>query len=313
MSTLESRRVINPILSNIAKVAALQGTGCGFMLFPELGVSQHGGQLLTYDSEHFMLADTTRSPGDCPAQIRPGTYTGTRWALKSNALEGVLPWEEITAAQVPRVQLERNTIFTVQEKLNLGREVEQATKARDPNSYDAGSVVTLAGVNQWGDAASDPAGVIDAAQETIRQSIGVYANTLIVPAAVNIVLKRHPDILDAFKYTQTGILDDSQLRQYFGIQNYCVPTVVYADSSGNFIDVWGKDVILAYVAPTNTGMQLSQARPAFGYTLTMNNHPMVEPTVSERRCKTNYYPVFYDYTPEIFCQLAGFLIRDAVA
>jgi hypothetical protein len=72
------------------------------------------------------------------------------------------------------------------------------------------------------------------------------------------VVRRHPAILDLFKYTSAGELTDDNLRQVFKVDKVLVAKGIknqgkegQVNSMGN---IWGNCCLLAYVG-NNTGMQ----------------------------------------------------------
>lgn len=80
------------------------------------------------------------------------------------------------------------------------------------------------------------------------------------------------------------------------------------DDAGGSIDVWGKDVILAYVPSSPSGME----EPSFGYTYTMEGHPMVEVPYWDNSNKSWIYGVGYERAPVLSGIASGFLIASAV-
>lgn len=308
----KGRRIIDPILTNVAK-ANKQGNMVGLQLFPRVTVNSYGGQIIEYDDTDFIPVDSSRAAGGCIAGIQVGRYNGNNFALTMHALMGEVPIEHVSDAQnVPGINLQMQAVNTVQAKLNLELEIEHATKARDANNYGSGNKTTLTDTNRWDDTGVDPKGTVMTAKEAIRTAIGVYPNTMIVPALTNSRLKVNDVIVERFQYNNSPVITDAMLQQYFEMENYLVPMAVSLPQlGGTKVDVWGVDVILAYVAPPQGSNSKEMAEPSFGYTYVFEGHPLVEPGMYERKCKKWEYPVSYDRTVVMNCPDAGYLIKDA--
>jgi hypothetical protein len=106
--------------------------------------------------------------------------------------------------------------------------------------------------NQWNDFVnSDPATDVAVGKDVILQNTGQTANRLLIGQEVFKYLRMHPDALDRFKHTQTGILSAAQVAQWLDIDSIIVGTAIVntaakgaADSMGY---VWGKNALLSYV------------------------------------------------------------------
>ncbi|NOR69810.1 MAG: hypothetical protein GQ532_08990 [Methylomarinum sp.] len=80
------------------------------------------------------------------------------------------------------------------------------------------------------------------------------------------------------------------------------------DDNDNSIDVWGKDVILAYVPSASTG----QEEPSYGYTYTMDGNPSVEVPYWDNSTKSWVYGVSYERAPVASGIASGFILNNAV-
>jgi hypothetical protein len=96
------------------------------------------------------------------------------------------------------------------------------------------------------------------------------------------------------------------LAALWDLQSVAVGKAVAFDDAGNDIDIWGNNAILAYVPPQTSGME----EPSFGYTYTMQNHPLVERPYYENNARSWIYPVTYERVPVLTGLLSGFLIQS---
>lgn len=316
-------RVVDPVLTTFAH-GYVHPQMVGNALFPVVPVSQRGGQVIKFDRRSFLLYNSLRAPGSSTKRVQVG-YTSDTYALSNHSLEGIVPDELLIDAQnAPNVDLEREAVAEVLDMLLLRLEDEQATVARDATNYDADHKETLSGTDQWSDPNSpDPRTVIRDASQTIRRSIGMRPNTLLLSAPAFDAAVEHPDVRDQFKYTSgESITADMLANYFFGSHSgpdgqsrgqILVGDAVYAESEdedAQMIDVWGRDGILAYV-PMRDGQ--NRRRPSYGYTYTLRNHPVVEEGYRDNNAKTWVYPTTHDRSPELTSMDAGFLLQDLVA
>jgi len=105
------------------------------------------------------------------------------------------------------------------EGLERGLEIDAAEVALDSNNYDASHVDTLSGTDQWTDPGSDPLAQVKDWKETVRGSIGVEPNTLMLPQKVFNAATVHDTIKNQFKYTSADSLTAEMLMRYFQIDD----------------------------------------------------------------------------------------------
>ena len=298
-------RVIDPVLTEIAQ-GYRQAEHVGHTLFPRVPVQVSGGQVLEFGREGFKLYQARRAPGAATKRVQFG-YLGKSFALVQDSLEGQVPREYLRdAARAPGVDLGRRSVNGVLRALCLTLEYDQAQLATNANNYDADHKVTLTGADQWSDGSSDPVATIDIGKEAIRSSVGIYPNTLVLSAQAFNVLKEHPKVLERFKYTSRDSITPDMIAALWDLEKVAVGKAVAFDDAGNDIDIWGNNAILAYVPAVPSGME----DPSFGYTYTMQNHPLVEKPYYENNAKSWIYPVTYERLPVLTGILSGYLIQD---
>ena len=306
-------RVIDPILSAVAQ-GFNHNAYVGAALFPVVPVDSSGGKIITFGKESFMLYNTGRSPGQDTKTVQFG-YAGANYALEQHALTGVLPMEtQREAAAVPGIDMATYTIRQTQNIIAMRLEKARADLSRTAANYGT-NTITLTGTDQWSDfvaAGSDPGDDVEVAKEAIRSKTGKRPNTMVIGAAVYSKLRRHPKILDFFKFSGSSgqLVTGAMLSQYFEVENVQVGDAAFSDDNGNFSDIWGKDAILAY---TEVNSLANMGAPTFGYTYQLRDYPVAEEPYYQRSNKSWMFPVTDEVAPVIAGASAGYLIRNCVA
>ena len=298
---------INPILTTVAQGYA-NAEFVGSVLFPRVPVSSRAGQIMTFGKESFKLYNARRAPGAATKRLNVG-YAGDPFVLVQDALEAVVPRENQQEAQsIAGVDLAGIHVETVMRALYLGLEYEQATLARNPAKYAAGSKVALTGTNKWDSPSSDPIADVSNAREAVRARIGQYPTTLVLGAKVMAALKRHPKIIERIKYTQFAAVSEAMLAELFEVATVKVAKAVIAGDDDVFSDIWGNDAVLAYV-PAQVS---SIIQPSYGYTYTLNGNPLVENAYTEHNAKSEVYGVTFERAPVMAGADSGFLFQNVV-
>ena len=298
-------RVIDPVLTEIAQ-GFRHAEHVGHTLFPQVPVQVSGGQVLEFGKESFKLYQTRRAPGAATKRVQFG-YLGKGFALVQDALEGQVPREYMRdAARAPGVDLGQRAVSGVLRALSLTLEYDQAQIATTAGNYDADHKVALSGADQWSDGASDPAGDIDIGKEAVRSTVGIYPNTLVLSAQAFNAVKEHPKVVERFKYTSRDSVTPDMLAALWNLEQVSIGKAVAFDDAGNDIDIRGNNAVLAYVPKSSSGME----DPSFGYTYTMQGHPLVEKPYYENNAKSWIYPVSFERLPVLTGILSGYLIQN---
>lgn len=313
MPTINSVRVIDPILSEVA-LGYRHPTNVGMALFPSIGVPAAGGNILEFGREDFKLYNTRRAPGDPVKQIQFG-HAGKPYALTNDALDAKTPREhQRDAEQVPGIDMLSRAVNRTMQVMHLALEKEQADLARDAANYVIPNKVALSGTDQFSDLAnSDPAGVIQDAVNAIQAAAAVDPNVIVISRSVFNVLKHHPALVDKIKHTQVGVVTAELMASFFDVARVEVGKAIYLGDDDVTVDVWGKDIIVAYAPELPTGMD----EPSYGYTYTMEEagvrHPLVEEARYESSVRSWINGVNYERAPVISGISSGFLIQNAIA
>lgn len=310
-------RVVDPVLTTVAR-GYKNESYIGMHLFPYVPVGARGGKIITFDKEAWRQYNLARAPGSNIKRINVG-FSGDNFSLTQHALEGQVPVElEEEANLVPGIDLGSTTVMTTQDIIDLRLEIAQADLATNLSNYGASNKVTLSGTDQWSDYTnSDPIGDVAAARNAIRKVTGKRPNVMNMGADVWEIIQYHPKLVDAAIIKGVIGLDGrgsglstEQVARIFNVKQLNVGDAIKLDAADALVDVWGKDVVLAY---TETASLASRGTPTFGFTYRLRNYPMVEPPYYEKNTRSWIYPVLDEVSPVIAGAEAGYLIKAAVA
>ena len=303
-------RVLDPILTAVARGYRSPRASVANVLFPTVPVGMRAGRILSFGPDDFKLVNTGRAPGAGTKRVQFG-YASEAFALVDHRLEGSVPVElQEEASAVPGIDLASLAIRRVQNMMALEREKMAADLARNAAKYDAANKKTLSGATQWSHASSDPFKDVMDAKEAIRSKTGERPNTLTLGPKVLTALRTHAKVLERMSTaSDRPPATMAQLQALFELEQIIEGEAVYHDGTG-FKDVWGTDAILAYTTPAS--MQ-EMGAPNFGYTYQLSDRPVVEQAYFGDNENTWYYPVSDAYQPVLTGPSAGYLFTNAAA
>lgn len=242
-------------------------------VFPMINTKVRSGKYAQYKKHEWFRdeaqkrAPLTESAGGHFEIDDPGTFYCDDWSFhKDYADEDVEDADDVFDVEDDCAQ------YSV-EKIRLSREIRWAT-----NYFKEGVwTTTLSGhtdapsTNEfyvWDDYTnSTPIEDITDAKTLIRLLTGKSGNTLVVSERVHNALTNNPDILDRYKYTQTGILTEQLLAKVFEVDNYYIAYAIKTTTDEGastqtlsyILDQYG--ALLLYVEP-----RPSKRRPTAGLT-----------------------------------------------
>lgn len=307
-------RVVDPILSEHARGYKRPGN-IGKKLFPVAFVPSYGGRVIEFDKAAFRLHNSRRAPGSKTNRIEMG-YTGKPYSITPGALEAKVPRElMVDANQVPGIDLAGDAVDVVMGSLELEHEYDCAQLARNAALYAATHKVALVGTARWTGNASNPSQDVATAIEAVRKSIGIRPNLVALSSSAFNALQFNEKILDRVKHTGRDSVTVEILAALWNVKEVIVGEAVVATGVNDaFGDVWGDDVIVAYVAPSCAGGgRRNSAEPSYGYTYAIPGMPSVENPYWDNNAKSWIYGVSNDATPVLSGITAGYLIQNAGA
>lgn len=181
------------------------------------------------------------------------------------ALHTSITWRAISNAD-SALRLESNKTKMLKNLLMIEREYRVAAIFTATASYASGLSTTYLGTSQWnnGSYAGDPIAEIDAKKELVRVACGVVPNVIIVPHSVATVLANNSAFRDRFKYVKEDVTS-SGLPEYLRGMKVLTPGAQNTTSnegaaSTTVADIWGKNLIMAYVNPNETMDEITFVR-----------------------------------------------------
>lgn len=273
---LQNLRVVDPVLTELARGYA-NAALIHEALFPVAFMGKEAGKIPQFGKEAFKIYNTERALRAKSNRINPEGRTSIDVVLDEHDLEYPIDYRE---SAEDMFNLEQHATIVTTEGIRLRLEKQAADAAQNAANYAAANKVTLTGTDQFTDEAnSDPVDVIETGKEAIRSKIGRRPNVAAIGADSFRVLKQHPKLIERIKYSMKGVLTVELLQELLGIPEIVVGESVYSSDAGDFSDLWGDNIILAYV-PGQQDTLPNDARtpyePSYGYTLRKRGQPMVD-------------------------------------
>lgn len=242
-------------LSNMAVQAFTGGNLIGEALFPSVPVDKQSDKYYVINKADWLrLPDTTvRGPGQPPRRVEFSVSSDSYFA-PNYALSGSNPFESLANADraIRLRQRTANFVTTV-----LRRAKEQRIASQVTSISNLGSGVALTGTGKWSDYAnSDPIATVNTGQAFIRGVTGFTANVAVIDYDSMITLRRHPILLDMYKYTQGGQVTEAQIAEAFRVQRILVADAIKENAkeggTSSMTNIWGNFCGLFHVEPATT-------------------------------------------------------------
>jgi len=246
------------MLTNLS-IAAFAATAeqQGFVaqdIFPIATVPKQSNKYYVIDPDSWLrVGDTRRAPKDRPNRIEFKLSCDGYFAL-NYALAGDIAKEDL-ANQDAAVMLRENTAQVALQ--GLLQDLEQRVANLVTSGANCGSYTAVP--SKWSDLTnSNPLVDITTAHSFIRRNTGLVANTLVIDEDTFQTLRRHARLLDLYKYTSGGILNDGQIAAAMGVQRLlrgrAVRNLAIENAAASMQNMWGNNALLCYVAPQATGL-----------------------------------------------------------
>jgi hypothetical protein len=272
MSTLKKKRVVDPVLTNIAR-GFKNAAHVAENLFPVVSVSKEGGKIPEFTKESFKIYNTERAIRAKSNRINPENRTEIDFVLTEHDLEYPIDYREQDEDIFPS-RLHATTVVT--DGISLRLEKMAADVVQDLTTFPTGNKITLSSSDKFTNTSSNPFTIFETAKEAIRGKIAQRPNVCVIGASAYSALKEHPAVLDRIKYTQSAVITPEILRQLLDFEQLYIGDSVYATDAGAFQDIWKDNVVIAYVPKTMKDVPRSYYEPAFAYTLRKKNNPIVD-------------------------------------
>lgn len=269
---------IDYALSNLSVAYLQEAPPISDRLFPRVPVDFQSNKYFLWSKGDFFRDDARkRAPGDDFAQMKLGLTTDSYFA-DQYALEYPI-YDEVVANEDAAVRLRENGTRVLTAKLMMRKDRAFAADFCTTSVWgtDITGVASAPGTSQvlqWNDAASDPAGDLQTAMETILNATGEIPGLrmkLLIGSAVRAALVNHPDAIDRIKYVQRADVAavDGILGSWLGVDELVVARKRYTTSAEGVTDTFsaviGKVALLVAV-PDSPALEM----PSAGYTFEWN-------------------------------------------
>lgn len=306
MGRLSKLRVVDPVLTSLA-IGYSNEQLVGDQLMPFVSLDKEGGKIPLFGKEHFKVYATERALRAKSNRINPEDIGSVDVAMDEHDLEYPIDYREDAESAFP---LQSRATFVTTEGIRLRHEVMVADIVQNPANYAAGNKIALSGTSRFTDETSDPEGVVSDAKAAVRAKIVKEPNTLVIGYSAWRVLKRHPQLKAILSDTRPRLVQIADLREIFEIENIVVGKAVKADDKGVTTDIWGDNLVLAYV-PQAKSDQRSPYEPSFGYTLRKKGNPVVDTRTEDGKIELIRNTDIF--RPFLLGADAGYLISDTNA
>jgi hypothetical protein len=301
--SLKKDRIVNQVLTHLAR-GYKNAQMVGDILFPVVSVDKLGITVPVFGKEAFKIYSTLRAPRADSNIIQPLSAGSLDVVLKEHDLVYPVDWLEKADAMFDKTARAANIVT---DALLLSLEKERADMAQNPDNYAVTNKVVLSGASCFTTEA-DPIGMIKECKEAVRRQIGVMPNTMVLGAQAFNTLTEHPQLQDRVKYVMKGVINEDLLQEILDIKTAAVGRAVYEASSGSMSDVWGDNIILAYV-PENEGAR-SEEEPSYGYTFRHGTDGLVVDEYLSNGGKINNIRCTDVRRPALVGASAGYLIAN---
>jgi hypothetical protein len=300
---LKQLRIVDPVLTEVAR-GYRNAQFIGENLFPIVYADKEGVIVPLFGKEAFRLWDTERAIRAASNLIVPDDIDTLDVVLREYDLAYPVDYREQHEALF---DIESRAAIRVKDALDLRREWQTAQLAQNPESYLSGAKVTLSGSSQWSGGGGDPIAAVEAGKEVVRSRIGVRPNTMVMGAAVYQSLKFHPKLQEALGAGERKLITLEHLKALFGVADVFIGEALAGDTSTG--DIWGDNVVLAYVAKPGAGRAGNYDEPSFGYTVRLRGLPETDKYDTEGG-KLHFVRHTDMYKVVIVGADAGYLISD---
>lgn len=270
MSFIKAQRIVDPVLTSIARGY----TNAEFIaekLFPVVKVKKESAKIPTFGKEAFRSYKSERAIAAQSNKIREFAMDTVTYETKEHDLEYHLDYRVIKESDLDQKKYATNLVV---DGLKLNHEIAVAKLVQNAATFDSANKEVLTD-NYLDDPETDVVAYIDEKKEALRAIIGKEPNVMVMGPKVLKALKQHPKNIERIKYSQKGILTLDLLKELFDMKNIFVGKGLYTEDDAAFKDIWGENIILAYLA-NPTGLASTYYEPCFGYTLRVEGNPFVD-------------------------------------
>lgn len=301
-------RLIDPILTSLAQEYKNSKFVANHLL-PIVNVNRRKGKIPVFGKQAFVYRDTIRAVRTNSNRIPSNEIEYLEFEMLERDVEVSLDYiEEEELSDF--LEVERQATNELIDVLLLGREMEIADYVQNPSNYPEDMKLLITPTEAFDDysLSVDPIMKIREGAVKIRQKIARYPNVMILGEATYRALVYHPLVIDRIKYTGLKNVNLKTLVEILEIPNIYVGLGVYTNNSVEFKDIWGDNIVLAYVEEEDNG-KTTRLGASFGYLLQKKGYPEID-TYFENGGKIKVIRATDTYSFVITTPEAGFLIYN---
>jgi len=280
-------------------------------ILPKVSVLKDSADIPSWGTQHMRIFNLERAPDDRSLHyIESELGARQEYRIRRHDIAEYIPDVHLENEERP-FQLVAQKSARAKETLLLQAEDALAATLRDPAILTQNSTPATA----WSLPASTPFKDIEDSKTTIFNSVGMEANTIVIPRNVLVVLKQHDDYNKALTNKAVAVSDGEivniikdkhGLNEVIIAKSRKVTSVPGAtETKGN---VWEDDVILFYKSPFG-----SIISPSFGYSFELAKHQLKFKTrrepIADKGLTIEGELAFDD---RILMPNAGYLIQAAI-
>lgn len=283
-------------------------------IFPEIPVAKQSAKHFVYGKDRFRLNENKRGTGAQSNEVTLSLTTGNPYFCEDHALKMFVADEDVENAETPTTPFQDAAEFLMDQHLvNFEKEVADLITA----TANLTSNTTLSGTDQWSDYSnSNPFQDIETGKATIFGTIGVNPNTAIISKSVWDKIKHHPEFLERVKYSQKGQITTDLFASLIEVDRVLIGGAYYNNAKEGQTDatsqVWGKDVVLAYVAP-RVAPKIMTLGVNYKWTAKQLQAKRMRGTAEDDREGTYVRVGGWYYDVNIVAPGAGYLLKTCVA
>ncbi len=262
--------IVNQVLTNIARGYRNAQLIAEF-LFPTVYVEKEGVIVPKFGRDAFKIYKTERAPRADSNTMTPTPDGTIDIVLKEHDLSYPVDYREQAAAMYNR---NSRAAKTVTDALLLAHEKSCADIALNTANYASGNKLALSTGSQL-ENMSAPVLMFQDGKEAVRSVIGIKPNTVVFGAKPWKTFSEHPSILERLAMTGTKILTEELAAQILQVKTVKIGEAVYDTDGGVQTDIWGNNILLAYVPESQSADERSEYEPSYGYTFRHQDTAMV--------------------------------------
>lgn len=229
-------------------------------LLPRYPVKKMGDKYWIYGEERFKIPFAKREDKSESGGV-DWSMSSTTYDCEISALHTKISKRDRENADSP-IRVEQDATAFVNEKVYIAIEYEVAsmlTSTSNITTYtelDGNGSVDYDG--KWDDPDNDyshPRKAMDAGIKSIYDYTLKEANTIVIPFAVWLKLKEHPDMIEILKYTEgKQIIAGLEVPKTINNLNVLIAKAAYdstelGQTRTSFTNFWGSSVLIAYINP----------------------------------------------------------------